>query len=116
MYKTPKMHKSLIKVKQSVEGETIELKVRRLIDNKEPIKDGSPLIYTERSKGVDPAHNIRTDRFELACEAMDKVHKSKLAKRENKGETKEETKIIKMDTDKKDDGKAEPTAGKVESK
>ena len=112
MYKTPKMHKSLIKVKQPVEGETIELKVRRLIDNKEPIKDGSPLIYTERSKGVDPAHNIRTDRFELACEAMDKIHKSKLAKREDKGDAK----TVKMDTNKNNDGKAEPTDGKLESK
>ena len=79
MYKTPIMHKSLIRVKQSVEGEAIELKVKRLIENKEPIKDGSPLVYTERSKGVDPAHNIRTDRFEIACDAMDKVHKSNLS-------------------------------------
>lgn len=73
--------KSKITGIKSYVGETIEAKVRRIVNNKEPIKDGAPLIYTDRKDGVLPGYNIRTDRFDVAVEAMDKVTKSKLAKR-----------------------------------
>jgi len=63
------------------EGECIENKVNRILINKEPITDGAPLIYTKRQDGVLPGYDIRTDRFEVAIEAMDKVSKSKLSKR-----------------------------------
>ncbi|MEM1986717.1 MAG: hypothetical protein QXQ24_08275 [Nitrososphaeria archaeon] len=63
------------------EGESIETKVNRILINKEPITDGAPLIYTKRQDGVLPGYNIRTDRFEVAIDAMDKVSKSKLSKR-----------------------------------
>ena len=102
MYKTPKYRHSLIQCNRLKEGESIELKVKRLIANKEPIKDGSPIIYTDRKDGVNPAYNIKTDRFEIAADAMDKVHRSKEAKRDEvaKGV---EGKIIDMkkDTDMK---------------
>ena len=78
--------------------------------NKEPIKDGSAMIYTDRKDGVNPAYDIRTDRFELACEAMDKIHRSKLAKKEDKPATEKEAKTVEMKPDKKDGG-AEPTPG-----
>ena len=64
------------------EGETIENKVARITQNKEPITDGAPIIYTEKKDGVLPAYNIRTDRFDIALDAMDKIGKSK-AKKEN---------------------------------
>ena len=67
---------------ESYIGESIEMKCRRIMENKEPIKDGAPLIYTERKEGVLPGYNIRTDRWEVAVDAMDKVNKSKIAKRE----------------------------------
>ena len=63
------------------EGESIETKVNRILINKEPIQDGAPLIYTNRKDGVLPGYNIRTDRFDVAIEAMDKVSKSRLTKR-----------------------------------
>ncbi len=63
------------------EGESIETKVNRILINKEPITDGAPLIYTKRQDGVLPGYNIRTDRFDVAIEAMDKVSKSRLTKR-----------------------------------
>ena len=69
-------------VNDSVEGETIEKKVKRIVENKEPISDGAPIIYTERGKGVQPEYNIRTDRFDIAVEAMGIVSKSRAAKRE----------------------------------
>ncbi|AXH76548.1 MAG: hypothetical protein [Microviridae sp.] len=74
-----------IKVNESYEGETIEQKVVRITQNKEPIKDGAPRVYTERKEGVRPDMDIRTDRFEVAVEAMDKVTRAKLAKRDGLG-------------------------------
>ena len=73
-----------IEFNDSVEGETIEEKIRRILDNKEPISEGADVIYTERKDGINPAYDVRTDRFELAIDAMDKVHKDKLAKREER--------------------------------
>ena len=43
------------------------------MDEKEPITDGAPIIYTPFKEGVKPEYNIRTDRWEVAIEAMDKV-------------------------------------------
>ena len=63
------------------EGEDIEQKVRRLTEDKSPINDGAPLIYTERKDGVLPAYDIRADRFEIAQEAMQKNMKAVSAKR-----------------------------------
>lgn len=73
-----------LKINQGTQGETIEQKVERILDNKEPIKDGAPLVYTDRKDGVMPGYNIRTDRWEVAVDAMDKVAKNVTAKRENK--------------------------------
>jgi len=81
-----------------VEGETIETKIQRVVENGEPITDGAPEIFTERKDGVLAAYNIKTDRWEIAAEAMDKVHKSKIAKAKDTGaqkeEKKDETKVI----------------------
>lgn len=75
------------------EGEYIEEKVRRITENNEPIEDGAPIIYTERKDGINPAYNIRTDRWDIAQDAMEQVgnNKSKIiamkiAQRENTGE------------------------------
>jgi len=83
MYKKIKASNTTLKVNSSYEGETIEQKVHRIVNNKEPITDGAPIIYQERKEGVNPAYDIRTDRFEIAVEAMDKVAGSHKAKREN---------------------------------
>ena len=53
------------------EGELIEEKVARLTQEKSPINDGAPIIYTERKDGVLPAYDIRTDRWEIAQAAME---------------------------------------------
>ncbi|AXH77975.1 MAG: hypothetical protein [Microviridae sp.] len=105
MYRYGKVTKTLIEPIELEEGETIEIKVMRLLENKEPIKDGAPLIFTERKEGVLSAYNIRTDRWEVATEAMDLVNKSRIAKRDNLM-PKEEVKTIDLDTG------GEPTAGK----
>ena len=67
------------------EGESIEQKVCRITENNEPITDGAPIIYTNREDGVLPAYNIRTDRWEVAQQAMDAVNQANLAKSKNYG-------------------------------
>ncbi|AYQ58122.1 hypothetical protein [Microviridae sp.] len=86
----------------SYEGESIEDKVKRLTINNEPIDDGAPLIYTERKEGVKPEYDIRTDRWDVAINAMDVVTKSFNAKRDEK---------YKEQIAEKNDGGAEPIQG-----
>lgn len=81
MLKFKIQNRTLLKVNNSVQGETIEMKIERIVNNKEPITDGAPIIYTDRKDGVQPDYDIRTDRWEFAIDAMDKSTKAKLAKR-----------------------------------
>lgn len=73
-------------------GESIEEKVRRITENNEPITDGAPIIYTNRDDGVLPAYNIRTDRWEVAQQAMDAINQANLAKSKNYGKIEKEDK------------------------
>lgn len=83
MYRqTNKANKTTIKTNAHYEGEPLEKKIARVLNNKEPITDGSPPIYTERKDGVIADYDIRTDRFEVAAEAMGAIAKSNTAKRE----------------------------------
>jgi len=107
MYKTPQNTKTTLQVNDSVEGETLEQKIERVLHNGEPIEDGAPIIYTDKAKGVQAGYNIRTDRWEVAAEAMDAVHKSKTAKRNSKAELK----VVKDEgVENKKDGGAESQA------
>ena len=63
-----------------IEGESIEVKIKRIVDEKEPITDGAPIIFTEAKDGVRPEFNPRTDRWEIAIDAMDKVSNYQLSK------------------------------------
>lgn len=72
------------------EAEPREVKLRKIISGESNnMEDGVfPTIYTEKKDGVLPEYDIRTDRFEVAIEAMDKINQSavnQIAK--NKGET-----------------------------
>ena len=73
-------------------GESIENKVRRITENNEPITDGAPIIYTNREDGVLPAYNIRTDRWDIAQQAMDAVNQANLAKSKNYGKIEQQEK------------------------
>ena len=72
-----------LQVNDCVEGERIETMIERITELNEPIKDGAPLIYTNRKEGVIPEYDIRTDRWEVAIDGMDIVTKTNLAIREN---------------------------------
>lgn len=72
------------------QAEPREVKLRKIINGETSnMEDGVfPTIYTEKKDGVLPEYDIRTDRFEVAIDAIDKINKStasQLAK--NKGET-----------------------------
>lgn len=67
-----------------------EVKLRRIINGESnDMEDGVfPTIYTEKKDGVQPEFDIRTDRFEVAIDAIDKINQSaanQIAK--SKGET-----------------------------
>lgn len=104
MYKKVKYEKTSIEINNSLSGEPIEHKIERIVNNKEPITDGAPVIYTERKDGVESGYNIRTDRFEIAADAMDVVTRTNVGKRMERIKERE---VIKMTTD----GKAETAEG-----
>lgn len=73
-----------INCNEATEGEHLETKVNRITQNKEAIKDAAPPIYTDRKDGVLAETNIRTDRWEVAADAMDKVTGTHRAKRDER--------------------------------
>ncbi len=64
---------TLISVKNTYQAEGLEQKLRRILANKEPISEDLPIIYTDKSEGVMPGYDIRTDRFEIARKAVEKI-------------------------------------------
>lgn len=81
MFIKNKIDKTTLRSNTSIAGERIEDRVERMLYNQESIGDGAPLIYTDRREGVQPQYNIRTDRWDVAQEAVDKMHAKTLAKR-----------------------------------
>ena len=72
------------------QAEPREVKLRKIIRGESnDMEDGVfPTIYTEKKDGVQPEFDIRTDRFEVAIDAIDKINQSianQVAK--SKGET-----------------------------
>jgi hypothetical protein len=74
------------------EGEPIEHKIKRIVEDKEPISDSAPIIFTERKDGVLPGYDIRTDRWDIALDAMDRVSRVKTAQREGENTPKKDDK------------------------
>lgn len=95
MYKIPHYYSTTLEVNESTEGESIEEKMERVINNNEPIEDGAPIIYTERKDGVQAEYNIRTDRFDLAVDATDIISRDKIAKRQSRIDLRESEKLNK---------------------
>ena len=58
-------------------GETLIKKIQRILDENEPLTDGAPMIYTPKQEGVRDDCNVRTDKWALAMNAMDKVNNYK---------------------------------------
>lgn len=60
------------------QAEPREVKLRKIINGESNnMEDGVfPTIYTEKKDGVQPEFDIRTDRFEVALDAIDKINQS----------------------------------------
>lgn len=97
MYKRQLIKPTSLQINQGFIGETLEKKINRIVNNKEPIKDGAPIVYTERKDGVKPEMNIRTDRMEIAVEKMDYIARANEAKRENSIRAREAAKNAKTE-------------------
>lgn len=67
-------------------GETLIKKCQRILDEGEPLTDGAPMIYTPKQAGVKPECNVRTDKWDIAMKAMDRVNNYKLNEYLKKGE------------------------------
>lgn len=63
------------------DGVSIEEQMRVALKSGEPIQATARIDYSTRSEGVRPDFDIRTDRFEYARMATDKVHASSYAAR-----------------------------------
>lgn len=71
-------------------AEPREVKLRKIISGESSnMEDGVfPTIYTEKKDGVQPEYDIRTDRFEIAIDAMDKINQSAASQiAKSRGET-----------------------------
>lgn len=80
MYKERISHQTHGIIKNdSYEAEPLEVRLRKATEEKTPIEAVAPMIYTEKSKGVIPEYDIRTDRFEIAQAAMEKLNSVKFA-------------------------------------
>lgn len=75
-------NRSSIRTNVAYESESLEKKLRRTIASGQPIDNVCEVIYTDRKDGVLPQYDIRTDRFEVALNAMDKFTRSAAARRE----------------------------------
>lgn len=72
--------KSKIQINNLYEAEPLEAKLRRKIkggkvDEEEGDGKTWAIAYTEKRDGVKPEYDIRTDRFEVAREAMETLEK-----------------------------------------
>lgn len=66
------------------EGQSIEEVMRINTANKVQPAPMLPELYQKRSEGIDPLCDVRTDKFEMAMEAMDKVTRLHLLASQNK--------------------------------
>lgn len=73
-----------LKINTSKEGQTLEQKIELLVNNKEKPDGSAALIYTPRVEGVVAAHDVRTNRLEIALDATTKIAKSFKAKRDQR--------------------------------
>ena len=79
-YSKPTKNNGRLESVEIYEGESIETKCARVLESGEPITDTAPIIYTAKEDGVLPAYNIRTDRFDIAMDAYDKITRNSAKK------------------------------------
>ncbi len=73
-------NKTNFDINESVEGQSIEEKMRETTMNGQPIESAAPLLYTDKKDGVLPQYDIRTDRWDIALQTTDKITRTQIAK------------------------------------
>lgn len=73
-------NKTRLHVNESVEGQSIEDKMRNVTLSGEPIDNAAPLIYTDKKDGALPQYDVRADRWDIALETTDRVTRANIAK------------------------------------
>lgn len=79
-------NKTNFDINESVEGQSIEEKMRETTMNGQPIESAAPLLYTDKKDGVLPQYDIRTDRWDIALNTTDKITRTQIAKSQEKPE------------------------------
>ena len=74
----------MVNIEDTEQGESIEDKVRQITETNAPIEAISPIIFTERKDGVRPEYNIRTDKWDIAQQAMTTIADGKRQQREKR--------------------------------
>lgn len=75
MYTQPTPYRTRINTYHAVEGETIEMKIERLLNNNSEEKlEESPIIYTRPEDGVIGAFNMRHDWMDEAIEQTEIIN------------------------------------------
>lgn len=68
-----------IKCSEQYPAESLEKKLERIFNNQETIDSSAPLLYSEKDEGIPASMNVRSDKWEYACEAADKIYQQKEA-------------------------------------
>ena len=84
MYKIPRKMITSIERNESIEGETLEMQIQRMINNGEVLGEEKEMIYTKPSEGVVYGTDIRGDKQEKAIEMTEKVAADVMRRRELK--------------------------------
>ena len=91
-------YKTGLNINESYEAKSLEAELRKVMEEKSPITSISPEIFTERKEGVMPEYDIRTDKWEVAEKAMEKVSQTQIAARKKADKTEDK---LDVKTDKK---------------
>ena len=84
MYKITRKTITSIEGNESIEGETLEMQIQRMINNGEVLGEEKEMIYTNPSEGVVYGTDIRGDKQEKAIEMTEKVAADVMRRRELK--------------------------------
>lgn len=79
-FRIPKRTKTDLKINDSKEGESIEMRVERILRTGEPITDTAPYIETKAEDGVEAIYDIRADKFDLALEELSQTNRKDAGK------------------------------------
>lgn len=96
-YKQNRIVRSQLKSVKLNDGMTMETNVALWLKNQNESEEQKEMVYTERKDGINQGMDIRSDRFDIAIDAMDKSAKSIKAKRDAK------MNVVKDDEDSKGD-------------